>query len=74
MQVSLAEAQELSNIRDNVRRSVNALELCWSCQRICECEPGVVDDGGPVWLCLECYCQLRARQESEPGSLFWPTV
>lgn len=74
MQVFLTEAEELSNMRDNVRRSVNALELCWACQRIAECEQGVVDDGGPVWLCRECFLQLRGRQQSEPGALFWPTA
>jgi len=74
MQVSFAEVKELGEMRDNIRRSVNALELCWRCQKVAECDQGFVDDGGPVWLCPGCFLELRTRQEHVPGGQVWPQV
>ena len=51
---AIAEIRELIRMKENVRRSIQALELCWSCERICECEEGTVDDAAPAWLCAEC--------------------
>ena len=48
-----AGIQELTQMRENIRR-MRSLELCWGCERICECEEGIVDDAAPVWLCGEC--------------------
>jgi len=39
MLLTMTETEELSQMRDNIRRSVDALEQCWSCQRVSECEP-----------------------------------
>ena len=50
----LMEFQELKEMKENIRRSVNALELCWGCERICECKQQTVDDAAPVWLCIRC--------------------
>ena len=67
MYEALVEFRELKEMKENIRRSVNALELCWSCQRICECEQGIVDDAAPVYLCtgcrgkFSCYQPVRAE-------------
>ena len=55
------EAMELMKIRRNVRQSVESLELCWACQRICECEHRMVENGPAVWLCQECLQRLQIR-------------
>src|SRR5437773_10154121 len=47
MQLTITEFEELTHMKENIRRSVDALELCWSCQRVSECEPVVVDDSAP---------------------------
>lgn len=72
MTLTIAETEELSQMRENIRRSVDALEQCWSCQRISECEPATVDDGPPVWLCAECATRSREFAAPEAGRLVWP--
>jgi hypothetical protein len=72
MQLTMTETEELSQMRDNIRRSVDALELCWSCQRVSECEPATVDDGPPVWLCSDCAMKHRRHHTGEQGRLAWP--
>jgi hypothetical protein len=72
MPKSMTETEELSQMRDNIRRSVDALELCWSCQRVSECEPATVDDGPPVWLCSACATKNRQHYAGEQGRLAWP--
>ncbi len=44
---------ELQEIRGRIRRSVNSLELCQVCERICECEQWLLNDA-QVWVCIEC--------------------
>jgi len=69
---SLAEIEELMQMRGNIRRSVQALELCWSCQRVSECLPSFVDDGAAVWLCGQCLNQVQSRWRKEPEALGQP--
>ena len=73
MHASMTELDELQEMRENIRRSVAALELCWSCQRVCECAQDLVDDAAPVWLCQDCREKLAATAPPEPGSLLWPS-
>lgn len=73
MYTSVIEFDELLEMRENIRRSVGALELCWSCQRVSECEQAVVDDAAPVWLCRGCRGKLRASEQAGHASLFWPS-
>lgn len=54
MGIALEESEELTRIRENVRRYTSALELCSICQRISECERSVWDHNVSVWLCKEC--------------------
>ncbi len=75
MYEALAELQELKEFKEmteNIRRSVNALELCWSCQRISECEQALLDDAAPVWLCTTCRESFSAGQPLQAGARFWP--
>jgi hypothetical protein len=72
MQLSITEFDELTQMRENIRRSIEALELCWSCQCISECEPAPVDDGPPVWLCAACNAKMRSQQVMEPAHRTWP--
>ncbi|OFV96146.1 MAG: hypothetical protein A3F68_04755 [Acidobacteria bacterium RIFCSPLOWO2_12_FULL_54_10] len=74
MTMLITEIQEITEIRGNVRRHVLALELCWSCQNISECQQSTVDDGGPVWLCDECRVKAELRKATVPGALLWPVA
>lgn len=67
MYEALAEIRELTRMKENIRRSVDALELCWGCERICECEEGMVDDAAPVWLCTECRRRFQPLSKSSPA-------
>ena len=74
MSNTLAEVEELGEIRENVRRCIEALEFCWSCQRVSECRQGYVDDGSVVWLCSACWSQTQSRLQAAPGALLWPSL
>ena len=45
--------RELKVMQDNIYRSVNALELCWACDRICECKQWIINRE-IRWICREC--------------------
>ncbi len=68
------EALELMKIRKNVRRSVESLELCWACQRICECEHRMVENGPAVWLCQECLQRLQIRSRKATSAALAPAL
>jgi hypothetical protein len=61
------EKQELARMRDNVCRKINALELCWYCDRICECEQSFINESFPVWLCGKCSPEVSYRLEKLTG-------
>ena len=65
MENAILEPAELKRMRDQVSRTVNALELCWGCDRISECEPWLVNQAAPVWLCIECLCEVSYRLEKQ---------
>ncbi len=64
MDNSLSDSQELKHMRETVSRIVNSLELCWGCDRICECEQWVANETVPVWLCIECFPEVTYRLET----------
>ncbi len=68
------EALELMKIRMNVRKSVESLELCWACQRICECEHRMVENGPAVWLCHECLQRLQIRSRKATAAALAPAL
>jgi len=49
----MGNAQELKEMREHIRRTVDSLELCAACERICECEQSKVNES-ELWLCIEC--------------------
>lgn len=70
----LAGSVELGEMKANVRRSLQSLELCWGCERICECERGRVDaDVEPVWLCCECQVRSQSTAKSATWLSWWHT-
>ena len=65
--------QELQDMRQNIRRNLQALEVCWSCQRVSECEAYVIDNAAPVWLCAPCSQQMPPQWGNESAThLVWP--
>lgn len=61
MENEIGEYRELLSIRKNVHQTVGSLELCWSCERVCECRAASVREGAPVWICDECTGKLSAN-------------
>jgi hypothetical protein len=72
MTVSVTEYRELLEMRGNIRRAVDSLEVCWSCQNVCECDAAVVDDGPPVWLCDGCSSRAVSRELLALQGTAWP--
>jgi len=62
MSTSPAETDELREMRNNVRRGVNALEICWSCEKLCEVSKTVLSGGHRVWLCGPCEQEALAHR------------
>jgi hypothetical protein len=58
----LKDGQEMVEMRENVRRAVEALELCWRCQRVSECQKYVLGNMVLVWLCPGCLTELHQPQ------------
>jgi hypothetical protein len=72
MYTTSEERQKLTELRESVRSRVEALELCWSCQRISECDLRVIDDGPAVPICGACVPEIRtAATGSNP---IWPAI
>jgi hypothetical protein len=67
MDVAPSEAGELKQMRNNVHRIVNSLEICCACQRICECEQWLMNESVSVWLCIECLVEASDRLEKQSG-------
>ena len=69
-------------MRENVRRAVKALEVCWRCQKVSECQKYVLGNMVLVWLCETCLadlaqphpCPSKKRDRSLPlGATHRPT-
>ena len=69
MNISIAEHEELHEIRENVRRNLQILELCLDCERISECTLVPIDDGSPIWLCEKCAARLRQERMRGMGRM-----
>lgn len=54
----LTTGKELVQMQENVRRAVQALELCWRCQRVSECQKYILGNMVLVWLCPGCLTEL----------------
>ena len=60
----LTPAKDWIAMRENVRRVVKALEVCWRCQRVSECRKYVLGNMVLVWLCQGCLVEL---EQPQPG-------
>ena len=58
------DVQEIVEMRDNVRRVVESLELCWRCQNVSECQKYVLGNLVLVWLCPHCLTELHQPQSA----------
>ena len=56
------DVQEMVEMRENVRRVVESLELCWRCQNVSECQKYVLGNMVLVWLCPDCLTELHQPQ------------
>ena len=54
-------------MRNHVSRTVNSLELCWGCERICECEEWLINEAVPVWVCIDCLAKVSFKLEKLSG-------
>ena len=61
MSSSLAEMDELRELRSNIRRGVNSLEVCWACGVVCEGSAWKLSGRQQVWLCEKCREEQAAR-------------
>jgi len=62
--LDLKDGRELVQMKENVRRAVESLELCWRCQRVSECQKYVLGNMILVWLCPCCLTELHQPQPS----------
>ena len=59
MSTDVAAHKEVLEMRKNVKRAVQSLELCWKCQKISECQKFVLGQTVLVWLCPGCMCEME---------------
>ena len=57
---------EWVEMRDNIRRAVLSLEVCWKCQRVAECSKHILGQTVLVWLCNGCQSQMEKPQPERP--------
>ena len=69
MNITITEHEELQEMKENIRRSIQCLELCLDCECISECELIPIDDGSPVWLCQKCATRLQKERRQGTGRL-----
>jgi len=55
----LMPAKDWIRMRENVRRAVSALDVCWRCQRVSECQKYILGNLVLVWLCGECLGEME---------------
>ena len=55
----LTPVKDWVQMRENVRRAIQALEVCWRCQRVSECQKYVLGNMILVWLCPACLTELH---------------
>jgi len=64
--MGLMETLDLKTMKENVRRVVEALEVCWRCQNVTECHRHVLGNLVLVWLCNGCRIDIDHLQEHPP--------
>lgn len=60
-------SQTMLEMRENVRRVVESLDVCWRCQNVTECRRHVLGNLVLVWLCAGCLQEMEHLQvERQP--------
>ncbi len=80
----LTATKEWKEMRNNIRRVVHSLEVCWKCQRVSECQKYILGQTVLVWLCKGCLAEMdkpvqfqpkpRARRSAENLLGTWETL
>lgn len=60
----LTPVKDWVRMRENIRRAIHALEVCWRCQRVSECRKYVLGNMLLVWLCPRCLEELQPAHPS----------
>ena len=58
----LTPVKDWMEMRDNIRRVVSSLEMCWRCQRVSECQKYILGNLVLVWLCPGCLAEMEEPQ------------
>ena len=58
----LTSVEDLAEMRENVRRAVSSLDVCWRCQRVSECQKYILGNLVLVWLCQSCMGDMEQPQ------------
>ncbi|MBI4480894.1 MAG: hypothetical protein HY651_12815 [Acidobacteria bacterium] len=62
----LTQAENLMEMRENIRRAVHSLDVCWRCQRVSECQKYILGNLVLVWLCQGCMGEMEQSQPPRP--------
>jgi hypothetical protein len=57
---------ELKQMKENVRRVVDSLDICWRCQNVTECQRHVLGNLVLVWLCSGCRADMDQLHDHPP--------
>lgn len=62
----LTPAKDWVRMRENIQRAVLALEVCWKCQRVTECQKYILGNMVLVWLCQGCQENMEEPRPEQP--------
>jgi hypothetical protein len=62
----IANTQEMMEMRENIRRAVCSLEVCWRCQKVSECQKYILGNLVLVWLCGGCMGEMEQPSAPRP--------
>lgn len=62
----LMPVKDWIQMRENIRRAVSSLEVCWRCQRVSECQKYILGNLVLVWLCQGCLAEMERPQVPPP--------
>ena len=62
----LMPEESLMEMRENVRRVVSSLDLCWRCQKVAECQKYILGNLVLVWLCQGCLGEMEQPATARP--------
>lgn len=69
------QTQECKAMRDNIRRVVESLEVCWKCQRVSPCQKYVLGNVVLVWLCKGCVQEMeQPRPRRTKKAILGPAI